>query len=160
MKIELLGDITHSLDPTVKALGAVGISAEINAVPYDDAPVVVAVSCLQGLSSASLSTLDSWNGKRVRLIGILLTEVHPDMDADLLELVFLETITQLIPGESPDHLADSVAEFRSNAPDLAQQIQDSANGSAPTILMQVDKAAFEQYAASFEKQGKPWWKFW
>ena len=166
MKIELLGDVKHALESTAKALTEAGLNVEINSFPYDGATVIVAVSSLYGLSTASLSALESWNGKKVHLIGILLTEVQPIPNEDSLGLAFYETMSQMFPAYIEGLMfdpKDRVPEFRSNAHDLAQQIHDSArgnprNGSSRSIIMQVDKKNFQTYMAMFNK--KPWWKFW
>ena len=152
MKIVLLGDPAHSIDDVATILEHAGIEIEINCFPFDGAKVVVFVSCLQGISTATLDVLEQWNGKTVFIPAAILTETRPDLDTDIVELVFTETQWVLFNNHNPgiDDITDKICCLRSDDIFIADKLKDIISTSPPHIIFHCNRQEYEQYCSGFE----------
>jgi len=150
MKIILLGDPQHKIDDVASILIHAGMEIEINSSPFDGAQVVVFVSCLQGVSNITLDILEQWNGKKVNILAVILTEASFDLDSDLLELVFIETQWVIFNKPETDAIEDRLACLRSDNIFIADELQEILEDPPPPVIFYCNRKGFERYSAGFE----------
>lgn len=147
MKIVLLGDPQHNIDDVANILKHAGMDIEINSSPCDGAQVVFFVSCLKGVSGTTLDILEQWNGKKVIVLAVLLTEARFDLDSDLLELVFIETQWVILNKPGTDAIADRLACLRSDNIFIADELQEILKNPPPPVVFHCNRKEFQRYSA-------------
>ena len=164
MTIRILGDPNRGLQALSEALQTDGSSSMLNGTPQDGAVAIFAVSGQEGLSHKTLDVLDAWNGTRIHLLAIVVTDASPGIDPDQLEMVFCEARHQIFPAVGFDELADAVPFLKDGLPDLSQQIRELKSAPPPAFPVDSDKADYLAYVAGMSQAAsqntKPWWKFW
>ena len=162
MTIQILGDPTHGVESLSETLQATGLPVQINGTPKESTTAILAVSGQQGISNPTLDVLDDWNGTKIHLLAIVITEASPNIDPDQLELVFCEARHQIFPETGFDDIADAVPFLNDGLTDLSQQIQSLNSAPPHAFPVESIRADYLGYTEGLSpaNDSKPWWKFW
>ena len=148
MRLVLVADPSLDLSDLASRLREAGAEVSTNSGMDRTSILLCCVSCCDGPMADTISTLHARAGSSAAACGIVLTDAASVADAELIELVALET--QELLGRVTETAEVDIPCLRDDQPDLMDAVRALPDAFPSGVSIQAPR----------DEPRKPWWKFW